>query len=234
MKLLVLGSTGRCGSWLVRLAHERGHAVTAVARAASAERIPSGAEGALAEVAIGDVTDPAFLRTVLPGHEVVLSGLGLRRRGLHPYARLLSPPDFVERATLALLEAGGADPAVRTIWISAGGVGSSRASTTALVRSLVARGNIGVAYRDLEAAEGRFAAAGADALAVRPVTLVPGAPRGRAGPVRRYRFFSTIRRADVARWMIDVADGTIGSRDPTVLLGTTRPSPGSSRGTESS
>jgi hypothetical protein len=84
---------------------------------------------------------------------------------------------------------------------------------------LIRSGNVGVAYRDLEAAERVVNGAGLDALAVRPVTLTPGAPTGHAGAVSRYGILSTIRRSDVARWMLDAAEGGGRFAVPSVLLG---------------
>jgi hypothetical protein len=73
----------------------------------------------------------------------------------------------------------------------------------------VSTGNVAVAYRDLAGMEARFAASSLDWLAVRPVTLTHGAPRGRARPVEHYGLLSTIRRADVATWVVAAA----GSHD---------------------
>ena len=86
-------------------------------------------------------------------------------------------------------------------------VGSSQMQANAIVRRMLRSGSIGVAYRDLEAAERTIERAEIDSLTVRPVTLVPGVPTGNAGPVDRYGLLSTIRRSDVAQWMLDVADG---------------------------
>jgi predicted RNA polymerase sigma factor len=84
---------------------------------------------------------------------------------------------------------------------------------------LIDVGGIGVAYRDLEAAEEMVATAGRRWLAVRPVTLLPGRPTSRVGPVERYGLLSTVRRSDVAAWMVGVADGRIASTGRAVLLG---------------
>lgn len=216
MKLLILGASGRCGRWLVRLALERGHEVTAVVRDGSQAAVPGGAS-----TVVGDVLDPAFVSEAIAGHTTVLSALGLRRRSVVPWSTLLSPPDLVQRVMANI--AGAERPPERIIWVSAGGVGESRARCTPLIRAMIGAGNVGVAYRDLDAAEAVMRGAPeVSSLAVRPVTLLNGAPRGSAGEVNRYGLFSTVRRGDVARWMVDAAEREGAPGTSAVLLGRAR------------
>jgi hypothetical protein len=76
MRLLILGASGGCGPWLTRLAAERGHTVTALVRPSATLDAPSGVV-----VERGDVTDGAVLDSIMPGHEAVLSAIGLVGRG---------------------------------------------------------------------------------------------------------------------------------------------------------
>jgi uncharacterized protein YbjT (DUF2867 family) len=96
--------------------------------------------------------------------------------------------------------------------ISAAGVGDSAERLSFITRRLVACANVGVAYRDLGAMENELARSGLDTLIVRPVTLTGGAPTGRAREVNRFGLLSTVRRADVARWIVDALDGEFGGR----------------------
>ena len=217
MRFLVLGASGGCGSWLVQLAHERGHDITAVVRQGSPYRPPSGVM-----MKVGEVTDAAFVASVVHGHDAVLSCIGLRRAGVSLFARLLSPPDLVQVVMRNVRRALSEDEDARVIWISAGGVAESRAQATRPIRWMIRTGSVGVAYEGLEVAESETPPASQKWLAVRPVTLLNGAPKGKARPVSRYGLFSTIRRADVAQWILDVADGTRTYDGHTVLLGTAR------------
>lgn len=214
MRLLVFGASGGCGSQLVSQALTRGHDVTAVVRPEASVGVPS-----QAEVLIGDVTSAAFVAEVVPGHDVILSALGLRRASVVPWSRLLSPPHLVQTFIANLREAVGGNDVSRAIWISAGGVGDSRGLVSAPVGKLIGFGSVGAAYTDLEAAEASVPADDIRWLAVRPVTLVNGPVTGRARPVDRYGLLSTVRRADVAAWMLDVADGTQRFDGRAVLLG---------------
>jgi uncharacterized protein YbjT (DUF2867 family) len=75
------------------------------------------------------------------------------------------------------------------------------------------------AYRDLAGMEARLAASSLDWLAVRPVTLMNGAPAGRARPVQQYGVTSIVRRADVAAWMVSAATQHDSFIKHTILLG---------------
>lgn len=125
MRLLILGASGRCGQWLVRLAVERGHDVTALVRAGSPFTPP-----ASVSVHRGQVTDSAVLDDLLPGHDAVLSALGLRRAGLNPWSSLQSPADLTSRVATLLTSAMPRHGVSRLVAISAGGVGDSRRRLT--------------------------------------------------------------------------------------------------------
>ena len=215
MKMVVFGASGGCGAHLVDQAVRRGHEVTAVVRPSSTWAAPEGVR----RVA-GDVLSEDFLRQTVAGQDAVLSGLGLRRASPAPWSKLLSPPDLVQRFTAGLRRAVDDSEVARIVWISAGGVGDSAERLSSLVRTLTRSGNVGVAYQDLESAEEAMPTDDGRWLAVRPVTLVGGAFTGRAGPVERYGLLSTIRRADVAGWMVEVAEGSRECRARAVLLGT--------------
>ena len=214
MRLLILGASGGCGRWLVRYAIERRHRVTALVRPATGFEAPK-------EVTVvrGEVTDPETLDRVLPGHDGVLSALGLRRAGLSPWAPLRSPPDLTTRVAEILARAMQHHGISRLVVISAGGVGDSFAQLTWPVRIMVQAANVGVAYRDLAGMEAVLAGSALDWLVARPVTLVNGAARAPASRVDRYSLWSTVRRSEVALWMIDAIEHDTPVLERRVLLG---------------
>jgi uncharacterized protein YbjT (DUF2867 family) len=215
MRLLVLGASGGCGRWLTRLATERSHTVTALIRSNAALEATSGVV-----VTRGEVTDAAVLDAVLPGHDAVLCALGLRRASRIPWAPLRSPADLTAQTMGHLLPAMRRHGVRRLIAISAAGVGDSHAQLTWPVRRLVASGSVAVAYRDLAAMEALLAASDRDWLAVRPVTLTDGAPRKAARAVSRYGTTSTIRRSEVASWMLDAVAQPAPFAERYIMLGT--------------
>jgi uncharacterized protein YbjT (DUF2867 family) len=216
---VVLGASGGCGRWLVRLAAERGHLVTALIRS-SARLDP--APGVM--VRHGEVLAPGVLEAVLPGQEAVFSCLGLRRSSpVNPWSRLLSPPDLTTRVVRRLVPLMRQHGVARLLVISAGGVGDSVRRLTWPVTQLVRLGQVGIAYRDLAAMESVLTGSELDWLAVRPVTLVNGRPTGRAGPVANYHLWSHVRRSDVAAWMLGAMEEPAPYARRHVLLGTTMP-----------
>ena len=75
MKIVLLGANGRTGRLVMQQALAAGHSVTGLVRSADSlvdvqhERL---------EIRVGDVSDPAFLKQVLPGHDAVISTVGPR------------------------------------------------------------------------------------------------------------------------------------------------------------
>lgn len=217
VRLAVVGASGGVGRWVVALAASGGHTVTAVVRQTSSVAVIPGIN-----VVRGDLTDPAFLEGAVDHHDAVVSCVGLRRAGKSPFARLLSPPDLTTRLASSLTRAMENRNVRRLVVISAGGVADSIVRLTWPVQQLVRTGTVAVAYRDLAGMEERLAASSLDWLAVRPVTLMNGAPLGRAREVDRYGLTSIIRRADVAEFMLAAAVRHDYFVEHTVLLGSPR------------
>ena len=75
MKLLVLGASGRCGKWIVKLALERGHEVRSLVRDGTPFDVSEEAQ-----VFRGSVLDGKVLSEAMNGCDAVLSGLGIKRK----------------------------------------------------------------------------------------------------------------------------------------------------------
>jgi len=214
MRIAVLGASGGVGTWFLRLARDAGHEVRGLVRPGASVRPPDGVT-----LVRGEALDPTDLQRAVDGAEAVVSCLGQRRAGRSPWSDALSPPDLLGRVAGSLLPCMEQAGIGRFVFVSAGGVGESREQLSASVRWLVRTGRIGDAYRDLEVMESRVARSGLDWTAVRPVTLIDGAPTGRARTVDRYTMFSTVRRSDVAAFMLAALDGSQGTSRRAVLIG---------------
>lgn len=153
MKLLVLGASGGCGQWVVKLAQQRGHEVTAVVRPTSSYVAPEGVS-LLGE----EIFDDGVLERILPYQQVVISclGMSLSKSG-NPFFRFLSPPDLMSSAARRLCSAMPACGIQRVISISSGGVADSFAHTHWLIRFLFTRSNISISHTDLATMEELYA-----------------------------------------------------------------------------
>jgi putative NADH-flavin reductase len=210
MRILVAGASGGVGRGIVRLACDYGHLVTALARR------PDGIDPR-AHAVIDDVRRPGCFDDHVAGHDVVLSALGIRRvNPANPWSALASPPDFTERTAGALVTAMRTHGVPRVIAVSAAGVADSARGMNALMRVLVARSNVGVAYRDLAAMEQILAASGLDWCCPRPTRLTNGPLTRRVSVVETFPMRASISRDDVAWWMLDQAGRTIRERVPTI------------------
>ena len=203
MKLLVLGASGGCGRWAVRLAHNRGHSLRVVVRPRTDFEAPSGVE-----VITGSVLEQTTILNAVEGQDAVVSCLGPKRRNpRNPWSKLASPDDFAERSARYITAAMAHHGVSRGAAISAAGVGDSWPLTCPFFRWFFDHSTIAHAYRDLDRMEQIYAASGLAWLVVRPVTLVHGPPTSRAKVVDRYRLFSRISRGDVSQWLLDSVEG---------------------------
>ena len=199
MKIVVFGASGATGRCLVMRARERGHEVTAVVREGSA------CDGA--RTLRADVLDESSVVQACAGHDAIVSALGQRRASLWPYARMLSPPDVMQRATTNFIAAARAHHINKVFVVSLHGAGDSLARTAFFYRFLVTRTQIRHPLADSNNMESLLAASNLDWLAVRPVTLSNAKPSGRCR-VREDRIgsFAKIARADVAAFIVAELD----------------------------
>jgi putative NADH-flavin reductase len=198
MKLVIFGANGATGQWLVRLAVERGHQVTAVMREGASASVPQGVD-----VARGDPLDAGFVDRAVTGKDAVMTALGVRYRGgRNPFSSIVSPLTLLSQSAANMIAAMKRHAVSRISMVSAGGVGHSRKTVAWPLRLVFRLSNIHVDYEDIERAEALLAASGLDWQAVRPTTLSDGASTG-ARRVNRYGTTMRIAREDVARFMLD-------------------------------
>ncbi|MEH1164093.1 NAD(P)H-binding protein [Micromonospora sp. CPCC 205539] len=195
MKVTVFGATGGIGGHVTRQALEHGWAVTAVVRDPARLEVR---HSMLDVAAAPDLKDPATVRPLLRGSDVVLSGVGPRGRKDGPVA---------STATRTILAAMQTEGVRRLITVSAVPVGPVPVGESFLNRRLILPG-IGAllrdVYADLRAMEQAMAESDTDWTVVRPPKLVDKPLTGRyrtavgSNVPRGY----TISKADVAHSMI--------------------------------
>lgn len=187
MNLIVLAASGRTGLALARLALERGHTVTAIAR--DPDRVDLH-HVHLRKVA-ADVTDPASIAAVVGEDSVVLSGLGT------------DVPGVLFDGAKAVIAAGPK----RIIWLGAYGTGAS--AEAAGEGAAVLRKLMGDRIPDKIAADNAVLAAGGTVFHAGVLSDGPESPGRRtvgldAAPP--FDLTASVSRETVAAAMLDEAE----------------------------
>lgn len=199
MRLLLIGATGRIGKEIVALALSRGHEVTAFVR--SPDKL-NGLAGSLTVVR-GDPLDAQALAAALPGHDAVLSSLGL------PPREALRPSTFMTNSASSTIDAMKSSGVTRLAIVSAAVLFPEKGLFYAFFRWLLRHH-----ARDLSAMEHLVQTSGLNWTIARPPRLTNSPdgtfralanampPRGRTLPIR-----------SVARFMVDAVEHRMYAHD---------------------
>lgn len=208
MNLLVIGATGGTGIEVVRLALADGHHVTAFVR--DPARLP--VQHPALRVVRGDVLDPAALGDALGNAQAVISALGVRLGQ--------APGTTRSRGTAALVAAMRSAGVERLVAVSTVGTVGSRPAQSTVSRWLLPRLIGAERLAEADAQEAVIAGSRLTWTIVRPPRLTDGAATGRvrAAVGQRTSMRSQIRRADLARFLLDEAvNSRFAGSAPTVV-----------------
>jgi uncharacterized protein YbjT (DUF2867 family) len=235
MNITVFGASGGIGTHVVDLATQRGHQVRAVYRTAP-HVLPAGQ----AEILVSeDIFDPGFAAQAIHGADVVVTALGPDFTKRHnPRTTMISPPDLHQRLARTLIAAmKGPGAPGRLISVSTGSMGPGDAVMGAGPRLMfrflrtVVTPNLGRVGRDLQAMENELAATELDWYAPRPIKLTDGPLTGHVQASARFAM-KTISRADVAWYILNLAEDPRPGQQRTPIIITTAASSGSPIGRE--
>ena len=191
MQLTILAASGATGRELTRQALERGHTVTAIARAPGRIAVPDSAR--LTRIA-ADVRDPDSIKAALRDSDTVLSGLGVTDG---------DRPGTLTAGARAVTEA----LPQRIIWLGAIGTGPSAQAGGLLVRSMFRA--MRAKLDDKVTADTMVLRAGGTVFHAGPLTSGPLSPDRRTVGLDAYprRLFpARVSRATVAAAMLDEAE----------------------------
>ncbi len=204
----VLGATGKVGSLVVREALRRGFAVTVFVRD-PARLAPDLAATAGLTVVRGEVDDPVAVAGAVAGSAAVISTVGVRYRGRHPWSGIEGRADVAPAAVRSVIDAlaVSGDVGVPVVLLSAFGAGDSWRSLPAVVRAVIWTSALRTSYRALGEAEDLLRSSGRPHTVVRAVTLTDAAGTGGRVDVapESLRGNPKVAREDVARLLLDVA-----------------------------
>jgi putative NADH-flavin reductase len=190
MRVIVFGAAGRTGGHLVDRALARGHEVTPFVRRSARRGVPE---------VIGDVRDPRAVEDAVRGHDAILSALG------HASARDLDALySTAARNFVAAMEHTGVE---RVICVS-GWIEDSLPKSGVVFRRIVVPLMLRRVWDDLAVAERIYRSSSVKWTCVRASRLTDGPERGRyrSGHDVTGNLFSSISRADVASFMLEILE----------------------------
>jgi putative NADH-flavin reductase len=192
-RICIFGASGATGLALTQQAVARGHDVTAFVRSEAAkEKLPSGVT-----VVVGSLLDRGDVARTVTGADAVLCAIG---------PRPASPEPFCAAATRNIIEAMIAQGVRRLVCLTGAMIGDYPHLSWFMrrMRNSYQKQQPALA-RDRAEQEQFVAASGLNWTVVKPARLTNGAARGRirSGEALKVGAFSSISRADLARFMLD-------------------------------
>ena len=210
MKLLLLGANGRTGREVLRLGLDQGSSISALIR--HEDRLADVRHGRL-DIIVGNACDPQFLKTLVQGHDAVISVLGPRSPSRQASA-------IYSDAASALVEALPQSGVRRLLVMSTALLFPHSGFTSAALRTLV-----GGMVRQARLMESRIMSSSLDWTIVRTGFLKDGADDGVSLAVGAPAQGRAVSRAAVARILLSEALKPEHSR---AILGVSGPVHGSS------
>lgn len=200
MNLLILGASGGVGRQLVSIAERRGFHITAVVRPGSEFQPPT-----TVRRVEGDLLEPSFLDSIMPGQEAVLCAVGPQQLSFKkPWRKIpASAETYAVRATRTLIESMKKWGVRRVCALGAAGVGDSYAKAGLLARWVLRYSRLRQGLREFEAMEALYAESGLDWLMVRVPKFSQGQRTDRAQVVSKFAWGDQISKADVAAFMLN-------------------------------
>ncbi len=200
MHLLLFGATGASGQHLVEQGLARGHTVTAFVRDPARLHV----QHASLRHVVGDVLSPADVAAALPGHDAVVCALGTFPDRKADAARRQPKIPVCAVGTTNIASAMRHSGVRRIVVESAACVGESR-RTGRFGAGAIVHLAMPEVMRDHERQEEILKGSDLDWTIVRPTKLKDGPALGkvRAGEALPWSLLSSIRRADVASYMLD-------------------------------
>ncbi len=166
-KLLILGSTGRTGKYLLEEALRRGFEVNILVR--DAKKITIASEKL--RIFEGTPSNKEDLAKALQGCTHVLSALNISRNSDFPWAGLRTPKKFLEKTIQNVIDLSKTNPLENVIVISAWGVAETKQDIPFWFRWMIDFSNIKYGYQGHEQQEKLLQNSAINHTIIRPVGL---------------------------------------------------------------
>jgi putative NADH-flavin reductase len=206
-QILILGSTGRTGQWLLTEALSRGFRVSVLVRDKSKVKPQQNLT-----IFEGSPYSYPDLEVAATNCNIVLSALNVSRTNDFPWASLRTPANFLSQTMRNIIQLNQKLAIDKMIFVSAWGVAETINDIPFWFRWLIQSSNIGVAYRDHEIQEQLAQQSGMNYMAVRPVGLTDSTENQLIKVTlanNKPKPSLTISRRTVAKFMLDNLDKTM-------------------------
>jgi uncharacterized protein YbjT (DUF2867 family) len=198
MKIVIIGASRGTGALCVIAALAKSHRVTAFARRPAKLDVT---HPALTKVA-GDFHDAASVGSAVAGQDAVIVCASPRSLGA-----IKEKPDYFSRGTKYCIDAMKQQPGKRLVILSAHGVGDSKPAASWFQRTFLIDRLLRGFFGDHEVQERMTQESGLDFIIARPTRLTNGKAKGRyVRTLDAIGIPSTISRADLADFLVDVCD----------------------------
>jgi uncharacterized protein YbjT (DUF2867 family) len=203
-KLLILGSTGRTGKYLLEEALERDFEVNVLVRDTQKVKITS----EKLTIFEGNPANKEDLTKALQGCTHVLSALNISRNSDFPWSGLRTPKDFLEKTIRNLINLSKTNPLKNVMVISAWGVAETKQDIPFWFRWMIDFSNIKYGYWGHEQQEKLLQNSDLNYTIIRPVGLAnfekpkPIIVKKNISPKPNF----LISRKNVAGFMLDVLE----------------------------
>jgi uncharacterized protein YbjT (DUF2867 family) len=220
MRVAVFGATGRVGALVVQALLDRGHEAVSVSRST-----PSKQYQGKYETLIGDMTDPAFIRSVMAGCQGLIFCIGQRLKSPNNlFSKNLSPADIRTQIVKTIARVIGSDHTKRFVYLSAFGVGTDLKQHALLFRLVLRLSSLGKSYEDHNQSEGLVRASKANWTIVRPPGLTD---KDDVVPLidsnGQWTSFMTVTRRSLAQYLVRMLEDNNMDRQTLTVIEDKRP-----------
>ncbi|MCJ1392963.1 hypothetical protein MMC18_005835 [Xylographa bjoerkii] len=209
MRILVIGGTGRTGSFIIDEALSRGHTVTALVRDPGVVPPKDGLMVVKGTPLEKMDVDKAFEATPDDKPASVIVALSSKRETNSPFSKAVSPPRMMADANATLVIAMKQYGVRKLVVMQALGVGDSFKNLPFPMRMIVRNSQMARSYEDHDLLDKEVRTCGLDYVLARPSRLAEG-------EVMPIKFFgdkgngvgsmSTITRKSIAAFLVDAAE----------------------------
>ena len=200
MKVAVFGATGSVGALVVQALLDCGHEAVSVSRSTPSQHYLGRYESRT-----GDMTDPAFIQSVMSDCDGLIFCVGQRLKSpKNLFSKNLSPSDIRTQIMGPTMRSIGSDDSKRVVYLSAFGVGTDLKKHALVFRLVLRLSSLGKSYEDHNQAEGIVRSSKTNWTIVRPPGLTD---KDNVVPLvdsrGKWTSFMTVTRKSLAKYLVE-------------------------------